>query len=168
MATMDRTAILDMLARGQITADEAVRLLDAPPAAEAAPEKFVTDDSIAVLKAEEPAFDVDEIKIAVAEDEGYMKPYRPEEDSYVVSGNGRKPRWLKIRVRDMQSGRNKVSVNLPLGIVTFGLGVARRFGADMGDVEIDDLLALIKEGEPGLLVDVEDDEDGDHVQIYLE
>jgi hypothetical protein len=85
-----------------------------------------------------------------------------------MRANGEKPRWLRIRVRDMASGRNKVTINLPLRLVSFGLGIANRFGADLDRAELDGLMEMIKHGEKGVLVEVEDDEDGEYVQIMLD
>ena len=62
-----------------------------------------------------------------------------------------------------------MKVTLPIGFVSFGLGLARRFGADFDDdYNIDDMWQMIKEGERGVLIDVEDEEDNEQVQIYLD
>lgn len=160
MDKSERMAILDKLAAGQLSAAEAMRLLDERPAPPA-------PDPIAALKAEEPALPEDAIKI-----ESLDEPLPPKKAaSYgevVPVENGGKPRWLKIRVRDMNSQRNKVTITLPLGLVSFGLGMARRFGADMGEFDPDEVMTLIKSGERGMLIDVEDEEDNEHVQIYLD
>lgn len=76
---------------------------------------------------------------------------------------------MKIRVRDLDTGRNKVNISLPLGIVDMGLGLARRFGADFdSEYNIDEMWQMIKDGERGVLVDVEDEDDNQHVQIYID
>jgi hypothetical protein len=162
-----------MLASGRITAAEAVGLLDgvkggagygSPPqssvelkAAEAAIPDMSTDIAVEEFKREAmPPSDPFKIKIT-------------EDDLSVTKPNGERPRWLKIRVRDLGTGRNKVSVTLPIGFVSFGLGLARRFGADFDDdYNINDMWQMIKEGERGVLVDVEDEEDNEQVQIYLD
>ena len=76
--------------------------------------------------------------------------------------------WLKIRVRDRASGNNKVSVTLPIGLVSFGLGIARHFGADMGGMGTDELLSVLKTEQRGTLVEVMDEEDDEQVLIYVE
>ncbi len=58
---------------------------------------------------------------------------------------------------------------MPIGLVSFGLGIARRFGADFDDDQrIEDVWRLVKEGQRGMLIDVEDEEDNEQVQIYLD
>jgi len=161
MNATERAEVLDMLAAGKISAAEAMRLLDqAAEVAQAGPAQKGESgpDDIPVEDVES------EIKIDAPE----PAALKATAQSQTAVANGGKPRWLKIRVRDRNSDRNKVTVTLPLGLVSFGLGMARRFGADMGDVEVDEVMSLIKTGERGMLVEVDDEEDGDHVQIYLD
>ena len=174
MNPKDRAEILEMLASGRITAAEAVGLLDgfkggagygSPPqssgelkAAEAVVTDVSTDIALEEFKRDSSMPPSDPFKIKITED-----------DLSVTKPNGERPRWLKIRVRDLGTGRNKVSVTLPIGFVSFGLGLARRFGADFDDDHnINDMWQMIKEGERGVLVDVEDEEDNEQVQIYLD
>lgn len=179
MQTSDRREILDQLANGQISAAEALALLEQPNQKAATfqdlpeGENLVDDksemDEIDLLKSMEAGTpDPQMLKIEI--DEVPEPGAKPEPFDKVVAyqSNGKKPRWLHIRVRDLGTGRNKVSINLPLGIVTFGLGIAQRFNPDMGEVDLNEMMTLIKQGESGLLVDVQDDEDNEHVQIYVD
>jgi hypothetical protein len=54
-------------------------------------------------------------------------------------------RWLKIRVSDTVTGKSKATV-----------------------IAFDELIQSINEGALGKIIDVEDDEDGEHVEIYIE
>lgn len=166
MNASERTEILEMLAQGKITAKEAMVLLDQGKAPEAG-----SPDPVAALKSvEADDLSIEEIKVSETQDVYASKPVKVE-DRAVTQGNGQKARWLKIRVEDMSTGRRRVSVALPLSLVSFGLSVARRFGADMSDfgpVEPEQLLTALQEGHQGILVDVEDEEDNERVQIYLE
>lgn len=172
MSTLNRNDILEMLAAGKITAQEAIDLLDGKET-KAFESSAVTD--VSMLKAEEEfeaAYDappVSVIKSTANPSTDAFKIRITEDDVVLKESNGQKPRWLKIRVRDLETGRNKVKVTLPLGFVSFGLGIARRFGADFDDDQnISEMWQMIKEGERGVLVDVEDAEDNEQVQIYLD
>lgn len=166
MNPSERTEILEMLAQGQITAKEAMALLDQGKAQEAG-----LPDPIAALKSvEADDLSIEEIKVSETQDVYASKPVKSESMSPATS-DGQKARWLKIRVEDMSTGRRRVSVALPLGLVSFGLGMARRFGADVGDlgpVDPEQLWAALQAEQQGVLVDVEDEEDNERVQIYLE
>ncbi len=168
-----RNEILKLLADGKITASEAIELLDKQPAQPvAAPSTSEPDES---LKAKE-AIPLAEKELSVTDwkkSTGQAEPFDGitiTEDDVVAPGkNGQPPRWLKIRVRELDSGRNRATVTLPLGLVNFGFGIARRFGADFNEMDnVEEIWRLIKDGERGVIVDVEDEEDNHHVQIYLD
>jgi hypothetical protein len=77
-------------------------------------------------------------------------------------------RYMRVRVTDTFSGKTKVSVNLPLGLVDAGLNIAANFMPDMGEMTVDDIGAAIKEGITGKIVDVFDEEDGEHIEVFIE
>lgn len=151
---MTRKEILDLVARGKLTVDEAASLLApataVPPAADM-PEK--TPEMV------EPVIE----PVIEKEKEPAVAPFVPQEGK-----PGDPPRWLRVRVRDLQSGRNKVTVNVPLGIVKFGLGMAGRFNVHNEDIDMDEIGRMIVNAERGIIVDVQDEEDNEHVQIYLD
>ncbi|MBP8948510.1 MAG: hypothetical protein KBG73_06690 [Candidatus Promineofilum sp.] len=164
MNATERAEILDRLAAGQLSAAEAMRLLEGgevQPAGEW-PEE---------VKATAADIPVEELKADV------LKVELPEEatsaTAVVSNGNfvpdeGRKARWLRIQVSDMTTGRRQVSINLPIGFVSLALGVAKRFNPDMRDMDTDDLAAMFKSGQRGMLIDVEDDDDNKKVQIFMD
>jgi hypothetical protein len=77
-------------------------------------------------------------------------------------------RWMRIRVTDLNTGRAKVNVNLPMGLVNFGMKMGARFAPEMEDIDLDEIIQAIKEGAQGKIVEVEDEEDNERVQIYIE
>jgi hypothetical protein len=81
--------------------------------------------------------------------------------------NGRKPSWLHIRVSDGE-GRNKVSVNVPLRFVKFGLRLGSRFAPELEGVKLDELNEVLEDVEAGTLVEVIEEEKGEHVHIYVD
>jgi carbohydrate-binding DOMON domain-containing protein len=74
-------------------------------------------------------------------------------------------RWLKVRVTDMATGRAKATVNLPLGLVDAGLNIASKYAPD---VDFNELVEAINAGAEGKIIDVYDEEDGEHVEIFIE
>ncbi|MCW5876554.1 MAG: hypothetical protein KIS85_06690 [Anaerolineales bacterium] len=93
---------------------------------------------------------------ALARGSGRGVPGRPAADD---------GRFLRVRVTDMFSGRNKVTVNLPLSLVSAGLGIASKY---VPGVQEEELMDAIRSGMTGKVVDVQDEEGGDHVEIYIE
>lgn len=165
MESNDKYEILRLLSEGKISASEAVELLDKSGDPAGGQQQPAIDETIMVEKSP-PASKLSAIDYPGAEP---FKIKVSEDDLAIVDGNEKKPRWLKIRVSELSSGRNKVNISLPMGFVGFGLGIARRFGADFDDeYKIDEMWSAIKQGERGMLVDVEDEEDNEHVQIFLD
>lgn len=77
-------------------------------------------------------------------------------------------RYMRVKVTDTFSGKTKVSVNLPLGLVDAGLNIAANFMPDMGIDATEEISAAINEGLTGKIVDVMDEEDGEHIEIFID
>ena len=90
-------------------------------------------------------------------------PNAPE----MPSEPGTKPRWLNVKVTDATSQRNKVSVRIPLSLARIGLRMGAKFAPEVEDLDLDEILSALSDGEVGTLVEVHDEEDGEHVKIYF-
>jgi hypothetical protein len=83
-------------------------------------------------------------------------------------GLGRKPRFLRVRVTDTDSGRPRVNVRLPISMVSVGLKMGSKFAPQVEGLDAEQLMQIIESGELGQIVDVIDEEDGEHVEVFLE
>jgi hypothetical protein len=82
---------------------------------------------------------------------------------------GTRGRWLRVRVTDLKSGKRKVNVNIPLGLVDVGLKMGAKFApVGLQGLNMSQIMAAIRSGDTGKIIDVEDEEDGEHVEIYVE
>ncbi len=79
-----------------------------------------------------------------------------------------KGRWLRIRVTNLTTQAPKVNVNLPLGLISTGLRIGQRYAPELRDVDWDNVLDEIRQGANGKLVDVEDLNDNEHVEIFVD
>lgn len=77
-------------------------------------------------------------------------------------------KWFRIRVTDLATGRAKVNVNLPIGLVNVGIKIAGKFAPETDTLEVQQIVEAIRSGAQGKIIDVMDEEDGDHVEIYVE
>lgn len=77
-------------------------------------------------------------------------------------------RWLRVRVTDTNSGKTRVNVRLPIGMVSAGVKMGMRFAPNIEGVDPEQLMEIIQSGEVGQIVDVFDDEDGEHVEVFIE
>src|SRR3990172_6310083 len=98
---MDRTDILNRVAAGEISADEATRLLSVPSAGSRAP-------------------------------------------GFSTAG-----RWLRVRVSDLDTGRQKVNVNLPMLWVEAGLRIGAQYESRLAGIDLGELLTQIQSGAQG-------------------
>jgi len=78
--------------------------------------------------------------------------------------------WLHLRVSE-EDGRNVAfSFPLPLTLAAWALRMAQPFVPQLKDTGVDDLIIALRQGksrnEP-LFIDVEDDEKGEKVEIYI-
>jgi hypothetical protein len=78
------------------------------------------------------------------------------------------PRWLRIRVTDVRTGRSKASVQIPLALVDAGMKIGAHFAPEVEGVNMSNVMEALRAGVTGKIIDVTDEEDGEHVEIYVE
>lgn len=144
----ERMHILRMVEQGQITANEAAQLLSALGSNNV--ETAMNFETVKVEKAQ--PLDEGEVKLAV---ESAVKTTA-------------KPRFFRVKVTDLNTGRSKVTVNLPIGLVNWGMKIGARYSSDVPNIDFNELSDMIQAGAEGKLVDVIDEEDGEHVEIFLD
>jgi len=77
-------------------------------------------------------------------------------------------RWFRVRITDTDTGKTRVNVRMPLSVVTAGMKMGMRFSPEVEGMDISQLAELIQSGETGQIVDVFDEEDGEHVEVFVE
>jgi hypothetical protein len=77
-------------------------------------------------------------------------------------------RWLRIRVTDMATGRSKASVQIPLALVDAGMKIGAHFAPEVEGVDMSNVMEAIRSGMTGKIIDVTDEDDGEHVEIFVE
>lgn len=97
-----------------------------------------------------------------------LEPSQAKKEARMSSGGPSEPRWFRVRVTDLETGRNKVTVNLPMSLVDVGTRMGARFAPELEAMDLGDIIAQIKSGAQGKIVEVEDIEDGERVEIYVE
>lgn len=82
----------------------------------------------------------------------------------------RTARWLHLRISEKGRRRMALSFPLPLSLVAWVLRLAQPFVPQLAETGIDDLLIALRDTEidkDALFIDVQDEEDGEHVQLYF-
>ena len=78
------------------------------------------------------------------------------------------PRWFRVRVTDIETGKDKVNVNLPMSLVDVGTRMGARFAPELEDMDLEEIMEQIQSGAQGKIIEVEDVEEGERVEIYVE
>jgi hypothetical protein len=82
----------------------------------------------------------------------------------------RTARWLHLRISEQGKRKMMLSFPLPLTLAAWVVRIAQPFVPKLKETAVDDLIIALRDGtgrgEP-VFLDVEDDEEGEHVQVYI-
>ena len=92
----------------------------------------------------------------------------PAEEPKPVYPGREGARFFRVRVTDTDTGRTRVNVRLPLGMVNAGIRMGMRFSPEVEGLDAAKLAEALASGKTGQIMDVYDDEDGEHVEVYIE
>ncbi len=139
---MERSEILQKLAAGAIGVDEAEQLLRE---SRAEPEAAAEHEALDREEAEPEAQETPDPKSEGAKD---------------------RPRWLHVHVSDAESRRERIRINIPIGVVQAGLRFGSRLGCGLTGDMWEDVMDALRHDEQGTLVEVE--EHGERVHIFVD
>ena len=89
----------------------------------------------------------------------------PEQPSREAEGAGRS---LRVVVTDTYSGKARVNVRIPAGIVDMALRLGVHFIPDNDALDLDELMSALRAGVTGKVIDVYDEEEGHHVEVFID
>ena len=73
-----------------------------------------------------------------------------------------------MRVTDIRTGKAKISVNVPAGLVNVGIRMGARFAPNLEAGQMQAMVDAIKSGALGKIVDATDEESGERVEVFVE
>ncbi len=79
---------------------------------------------------------------------------------------GEEGRWLRLRVSDTRSGKTRVNMTIPLGLVNMGLAVGARFVPEVAELDVEAIRNALRSGMQGKILEVHDEDE--LVEIYVE
>lgn len=77
-------------------------------------------------------------------------------------------RWIHVLVTDIDSGKARVNIRLPINLVNTGINMGAHLSTEINVLDTQQIKDYIKRGVTGQVLDVVDDEEGERVQIFLE
>ena len=121
-----------------------------------------TEERLKILKM------IEEGKITAEEGTRLLGALQKQKQRVSPSGED-SPRWLRVRVLDLNTGKESVRVNLPIGLVNVGMRMGARFIPDMEqETVMEDLAQALNQGLTGKIVDIVDEQEGQRVEIFVE
>jgi hypothetical protein len=81
---------------------------------------------------------------------------------------GGEGRWFRVRVTDLATGKPKVNVNIPMGLVQVGMKMGARFAPGLENEQMDVIAEALRSGATGKILEATDEEDGELVEIFVE
>ncbi len=93
---------------------------------------------------------------------------QPRPKTMVTQKKSGGAQWFRVRVSDSRTGKMKALVNLPIGLMDWGLKVGSQFAPEMEGLDLNELSEILRSGADGKIVEVIDEEDGEHVEIFIE
>jgi len=82
--------------------------------------------------------------------------------------NGKPGRWFRVVVTDTVTGRPRANIRMPLGVINAGMKMGAHFAPQIDGMYSDQISNAIQSGITGQILDVFDDEDGEHVEVFIE
>jgi hypothetical protein len=94
----------------------------------------------------------------------------PRAHEHATSASG--PRVVRLRVTDASSGKARVNLTLPMGVVEFLMRTGRRFApldlVDLPGLDLDELSEALAGGATGRVLDFYDQDEGHRVEVVVE
>jgi len=88
----------------------------------------------------------------------------------IVAWFARNGPWVHIRVKNDRPGEHNINLSVPLDLGVVAVRVAEPFVPQMRNTGVDDVILSMKDNvkkDQPLIIDVNDDEDGEHVQVIV-
>ena len=78
------------------------------------------------------------------------------------------PRRMRVVVTDLGTGQQKVDISLPWNLVSVGMNMGARFAPRDIDLDLEEVLAAVRSGTEGKVMEVVDEDESERVEIYVD
>jgi hypothetical protein len=77
-------------------------------------------------------------------------------------------KFFRVSITDTTTGKSRANIRMPLSVMGIGMKFGAHFAPQIDGMDSDQLMDAIRNGQVGKIIDVFDDEEGEHVEIYIE
>ena len=104
-------------------------------------------------------------KLLESVDVGGKKGEKTVETDESRKGQGK---FFRVMITDTDTGKSRVNLRIPLSVLGIGVKFGAQFAPQIGGIEQEQIMDAISSGQVGKILDVFDNEDGEHVEIFIE
>ena len=79
-----------------------------------------------------------------------------------------RPGTLHVKITNMDSGRVKLSINIPLSLIDVGMGMGARFAPHLDDSAFEQIADAVWRGDAGKVYEVFEEDSREQVEIWIE
>lgn len=84
------------------------------------------------------------------------------------ASTGKDPRWFRVRVTDTDTGKTRVNIRLPINVLMAGAKMGAKFSPEVEGLDMGKVMEFVRAGETGQVLDMYDDQDGEHIEVFIE
>jgi hypothetical protein len=80
----------------------------------------------------------------------------------------RTARWFRVVITDLNTGKKRVDLRLPVSLLNAGVKMGARFAPQVEGLDSEKLMAQLRSGEMGKVFEMVKEEAAEHVEVFLE
>lgn len=77
-------------------------------------------------------------------------------------------KFFRVTITDTDTGKKRANIRIPLSVMGVGAKFGAHFAPQIDGIENEDLMEAVRSGEVGKIIDVYDEDDGEHVEVFIE
>lgn len=81
---------------------------------------------------------------------------------------GAQPRTLRVRVTELATRRQTINVTIPVTLVAVGLKLGARLAPRMAGANTEEIMRAIESGATGRIFEMQDLDEGERIEIFVE
>lgn len=126
------------------------------------------EERLQVLKMlEEGKITAEEAATLLSALEAGAQKEQSEPKSTASSGFPRRRR-VRICVSDGVTGKKKVDINFPIGVIKLARRMGTKFTGNIEGINLDDIFDAVHQEVEGKIIDIQDTHEGKRVEIFVE
>ncbi len=108
------------------------------------------------------------VQLLEALEEGVRRAASTSGSGRPGAARGAAGQWFRVVITDTNTGKGRVNVRLPVGLVSAGIKMGARFTPQVEGFDTEELMAHLQSGETGRIIDIYNDDSKEHIEVFIE